>query len=48
MLREEPQWSIAAINEESGRGNVRTLQRRVQEVVGMTPAEYRRLLTRDM
>ncbi len=48
MLREKPQWSIAAIAEESGIGNVRTLQRRVQEVVGMTPAEYRRLLTRDM
>lgn len=48
MLREKPQWSIAAIAEESGIGNVRTLQRRVQEVVGMTPVDYRRMLTRDM
>jgi transcriptional regulator GlxA family with amidase domain len=48
MLRDKPQWSIAAVAEESGIGNVRTLQRRVQEVVGMTPVEYRRMLTRDM
>ena len=39
--------SIAAVAEESGIGNVRTLQRRMQEVVGMTPVDYRRMLTRD-
>ena len=48
MLREKPQWSIAAVAEESGIGNVRTLQRRMQEVVGMTPVDYRRMLTRDL
>lgn len=48
MLRDKPQWSIAAVAEESGIGNVRTLQRRVQEVVGMTPVDYRRMLTRDL
>ena len=48
LLREKPQWSIAAVAEESGIGNVRTLQRRIQEVVGMTPVEYRRMLTRDL
>lgn len=48
MLREKPQWSIAAVAEEAGIGNVRTLQRRVQEVVGMSPVEYRRMLTRDL
>ena len=37
-----------AVAEESGIGNVRTLQRRIQEVVGMTPVEYRRMLTRDL
>ena len=47
MLREKPQWSIAAVAEESGIGNVRTLQRRMQEVIGMTPVDYRRMLTRD-
>ena len=48
MLREKPQWSIAAVAEESGIGNVRTLQRRMQEVIGMTPVDYRRMLTRDL
>ena len=48
LLREKPQWSIAAVAEESGIGNVRTQQRRIQEVVGMTPVEYRRMLTRDL
>ena len=48
MLRDNPQWSIAAVAEESGIGNVRTFQRRVQEVVGMSPVEYRRMLTRDL
>ena len=48
MLRDKPQWSIAAVAAESGIGNVRTLQRRVQEVVGMSPVEYRRMLTRDL
>ena len=48
MLRDKPQWSIAAVAEESGIGNVRTLQRRVQEVVDMSPVEYRRMLTRDL
>ncbi|MCR4852244.1 MAG: helix-turn-helix domain-containing protein [Prevotella sp.] len=48
MLRDKPQWSIAAIAEESGIGNVRTLQRRIQEAIGMTPVEYRQMLTRDL
>ena len=43
MLREKPQWTIAAIAEECGLGNIRTLQRRVQEVIGMTPAQYRQI-----
>ncbi|MCR5239797.1 MAG: hypothetical protein K6E15_06480 [Prevotella sp.] len=28
--------------------NIRTLQRRMQEVVGMTPVEYRMLFNRDV
>ena len=47
LLYEKPSWNIAAIAEESGIGNVRTLQRRVQDAVGMTPVEYRLLLTQD-
>ena len=37
-----------AIAEEAGFGNVRTMQRRIQEAIGMTPAEYRQILTRDL
>lgn len=48
LLYEKPQYSIAAIAEEAGFGNVRTLQRRMQEVVGMSPVDYRRMLTRDL
>ena len=28
--------------------NVRTLQRRIQEAIGMSPVEYRLMLTRDL
>ena len=47
MLREQPNYTIAVIAEEAGFGNVRTLQRRFQEAIGMTPVEYRLLMTRD-
>lgn len=48
LLREKPHYNIAAVAEESGFNSVRTLQRRVQEALGMTPAEYRAMLTRDL
>ena len=47
MLREQPNYTIAVIAEEAGFGNVRTLQRRFQDAIGMTPVEYRLLMTRD-
>lgn len=47
MLREKPEYSIAAIAEESGLRTIRTLQRRMQSVIGMTPVEFRLLFTRD-
>ena len=47
MLREQPNHTIAVIAEEAGFGNVRTLQRRFQEAIGMTPVEYRLMMTRD-
>ncbi len=47
LLRDKPQYSIAAVAEESGLRTIRTLQRRMQEVIGMTPVEYRLLFTRD-
>lgn len=47
MLREKPNYTIAVIAEESGFANVRTLQRRFQDAIGMTPVEYRIMMTRD-
>lgn len=47
LLREKPNYNIAAVAEEAGFSNVRTLQRRIQEVIGMSPVEYRNMLTRD-
>ena len=40
--------SIASIAEDSGFNHVRTMQRRIMDVVGMTPADYRALFTRDL
>ena len=48
MLRTQLNYSIAAIAEASGFNYVRTLQRRIMDVAGMTPADYRALFTRDM
>ena len=48
LLREKQNYTIAVIAEEAGFSNVRTLQRRVQDAIGMTPVEYRTLMTRDM
>ena len=48
LLRTQPNYSIAAISEASGFNHVRTLQRRIMDVAGMTPADYRALFTRDM
>lgn len=47
LLREEPNYNIAVIAEEAGFGNVRTMQRRFQDALGMTPVEYRLMMTRD-
>ena len=47
LLKEKPEYSIAAIAEESGLRTIRTLQRRMQDVIGMTPVEFRLLFTRD-
>lgn len=48
LLRTQPQYSIASIAEDSGFNHVRTMQRRILDVVGMTPAEYRALFIRDL
>ena len=48
LLREQPNYTIAVIAEEAGFTNVRTLQRRIQDAIGMSPVEYRLMLTRDI
>ena len=46
LLRTKPNYNIASIAEDSGFNHVRTMQRRIMDVVGMTPAEYRALFTK--
>lgn len=41
LLREKPMYNIATVAEEAGFSNVRTLQRRIQDAIGMTPIDYR-------
>ena len=48
LLREQPNYTIAVVAEEAGFSNVRTLQRRIMDAIGMTPVDYRLMLTRDM
>ena len=48
LLREKPNYTIAVVAEEAGFTNVRSLQRRIQEAIGMSPVEYRLMLTRDL
>lgn len=48
MLEEaKERYTIAAIAEESGFTNIRMLQRRIQDAIGMSPVEYRLMITRD-
>ena len=48
LLRDKPNYTIAVVAEEAGFSNVRTLQRRIQEAIGMSPVDYRLMLTRDL
>lgn len=48
LLREKPNYTIAVVAEEAGFSNVRTFQRRIQDAIGMSPVDYRMMLTRDM
>ena len=41
LLRDHPEYGIAAISAEAGYNSVRTMQRRMSEVIGMTPVEFR-------
>ncbi len=45
LFRAHPQYSVVAVSEEAGFNSVRTLQRRMQEAIGMTPVEFRLLVS---
>lgn len=47
LLRDKPNYTIAVVAEEAGFASVRTLQRRIQEAIGMTPVDYRLIFSRD-
>lgn len=48
LLREKSNYSIASISDEAGFKHVRTMQRKMVDALGLTPAEYRALYTRDL
>lgn len=48
LLREKPNYSIASISDDAGFKHVRTMQRKLLDALGLTPAEYRALYNRDL
>ncbi len=48
MQTENKDFNARNLAEKAGFTNVRTLQRRIQEAIGMSPVEYRLMLTRDL
>jgi AraC-like DNA-binding protein len=41
LLKEKPLYGIEAVAEEAGFNSVRTLQRKIQEAIGITPGQFR-------
>lgn len=48
LLREKPNYNIASISEDAGFKHVCTMQRKLTDALGLTPAEYRALYNRDL
>ena len=44
LMRQHPNYSIAAIGQDAGFKSIRTFQRRMQQATGLTPVEYRLML----
>ena len=44
LLRDHSQYGIAAVSAEAGYNSVRTLQRRMSDIIGMTPVEFRMMV----
>ena len=41
LLREKPGYSIEAVAMDAGFNSVRTMQRKINEAIGLTPGEFR-------
>jgi len=46
LLCSHPNYTIVTVAREAGFNNVRTMQRRVLEVTGLTPAEFRAIMNK--
>ena len=44
LMRRQPNYSVAAVAQDVGFCSIRTLQRRMQQAIGMTPVEFRLLI----
>ena len=44
LMRRQPNYSVAAVAQDVGFSSTRTLQRRMQQAIGMTPVEFRLLI----
>jgi transcriptional regulator GlxA family with amidase domain len=44
LMRRQPNYSVAAVAQDVGFSSIRTLQRRMQQAIGMTPVEFRLLI----
>jgi transcriptional regulator GlxA family with amidase domain len=44
IIKDKPGYSIEAIAIEAGFNSVRTMQRKIQEAIGLTPGQYRELV----
>ena len=44
LMRRQPNYSVSAVAQDVGLSSVRTLQRRMQQAIGLTPVEFRLLI----
>lgn len=44
LMRRHPNYSVAAVAQDAGFSSIRTLQRRMQQAIGLTPVEFRLLI----
>ena len=44
LMRRQPNYSVSAVAQDVGFSSVRTLQRRMQQAIGLTPVEFRLLI----